>query len=259
MNEYLHPSVDDQSTINHTTMETTRFQDQHVVITGGSSGIGLAVARLAAGRGASVTLLARRLERLERACAAVGDRARAHVVDVTDETALARVMSSLGPIDHLVTAAGGQAVDAPFLDLDPGVARRLFEVKYWGQYHALRCALPHMRKHGSATLFSAWLARKPTAGFPTYAAIDGAVEALARVLAQELAPLRINVVSPGVIDTALYDNLDTATREQVFAGVASQLPLGRVGTPEECATAVLYLMDNAYSTGAVVDVDGGWR
>lgn len=240
-------------------MEPLLLLDQHIVVTGGSSGIGLATARRAAERGARVTLLARDPARLRQAAAVVGGRADTVSLDVTDEAAVADVLARLGPIDHLVTAAGDQAVDAPFMDLDPAVARRVFEVKYWGQYHVLRHARPRLRDGGSATLFSAWLARKPTAGFPTYAAIDGAIEALARVLAQELAPVRVNVVAPGVIDTALYDNLGDDVKSQVFEGVAAQLPLGRVGTAEDCAKAVLYLMDNGYSTGAVVDVDGGWR
>lgn len=231
--------------------------DQRIVITGGTSGIGLAAARALAAQGARLVVASRSPERLAAAAAELGPDAEAVPLDVTDEAAVDAFFEQVGPFDHLVTTAGEQALDAPVLQLDTAVARRLFDVKYWGQYHAARHGAPRLRPGGSITLFSAWLARKPTAGFPTYAAIDGAIESLARVLALEIAPLRVNVVSPGVIDTPLYDNLPADLRRDVLAGVAAELPVKRIGTPEDVAKAVLYLIGNGFSTGAVVDVDGG--
>lgn len=227
---------------------------KRIVITGGSSGIGLAAAEALVAKGAEVVVASRSAEKLA-AAAALG--AQTHPLDVTREEEVRTFFERVGPFDHLVTAAGEQVLDQPVLELDTATAHRLFDVKYWGQYHATKHGAPKLRDGGSITLFSAWLARKPTAGFPTYAAIDGAIEALARVLALELAPTRVNVVSPGVIDTPLYHNLPADVRLGVLRGVAAELPVRRVGTPADVAKAVLYLIDNEFSTGAVVDVDGG--
>jgi NAD(P)-dependent dehydrogenase (short-subunit alcohol dehydrogenase family) len=232
--------------------------DQHAIIIGGSSGIGLATAKRLLSAGARVTVVGRDLQRLGAAARSLGDRAATYSMDCTDEASVVKFFAGSGPFDHLVTTAGGKAVDGPVADLDTDVARQLFEVKYWGQYFAAKYGGPRLGKGGTITMFSAWLARKPTAGFPTYAAIDGAVESLARVLSLEFAPVRVNVVSPGVIDTPLFDNLSADVRRSTFEGVAQAIPLGRVGTPDEVASAVEYLISNTYSTGAVVDVDGGW-
>lgn len=233
------------------------IEGKKVVVTGGSSGIGLASARALAGFGAEVVVASRSEEKLANAIDEIGDGVEARVLDVTHEGDVKTFFEEIGPFDHLVMAAGEQAVDAPVMDLDTSVARRIFEVKYWGQYHAIKHGAQLIRDRGSVVMFSAWLARKPAVGFPTYAAIDGAVESLARVLSLELAPTRVNVVSPGVIDTSLYDNLPEEAKVSIFEGVAATLPVERVGTAEDVAKAVLYLLENEFSTGAVVDVDGG--
>jgi NAD(P)-dependent dehydrogenase (short-subunit alcohol dehydrogenase family) len=234
------------------------MNNEHVVIIGGSSGIGLAAAQRAVAAGARVTIAGRDAGRLASAAESLGQTVGAHTVDVTDEAEVAALFGTIGAFDHLVTTAGGKAVDAPVSELDSSVARSLFEVKYWGQYFCVKHSQGAIRADGSITLFSAWLARKPTPGFPTYAAIDGAVESLARVVMLERAPLRVNVVAPGVIDTPLFDNLDAATRRATLQSVADRLPLRRVGRPDDVAQAVEYLITNSYSNGAVIDVDGGW-
>jgi NAD(P)-dependent dehydrogenase (short-subunit alcohol dehydrogenase family) len=234
------------------------MERQRFVITGGSSGIGLESARLAVQDGHEVVLVARSQERLDHAAQQIGGRVTTAVVDVTNEHDVEHFFSFSPEFDHLITAAGDKAVDAAQRDVDTAVARRVFEVKYWGQYFAVKYGAPRIRTGGSIVMFSAWLARKPTAGFPTYAAIDGAVESLARTLMLELAPIRVNVLAPGVIDTPLYDNLDAETRRAVFSQVASRLPLGRIGTAAECARAVDFLTKAAYANGTVLDIDGGW-
>jgi NAD(P)-dependent dehydrogenase (short-subunit alcohol dehydrogenase family) len=231
---------------------------QHIVIVGGSSGIGLAAAQRLNRRGAQVTIAGRDVTRLEAARGSIGTNVNLAQVEVTNEKNVEAFFEKLGPLDHLVTTAGGKATDGPIAQVTTEAARALFDVKYWGQYFCVKHSQQTIRPGGSITLFSAWLARKPTAGFPTYAAIDGAIESLARVAMLERAPLRVNVVSPGVIDTPLFDNLDEATRTATFESVAGRLPLQRVGNPDDVARAVEYVITNPYSNGAVVDVDGGW-
>jgi NAD(P)-dependent dehydrogenase (short-subunit alcohol dehydrogenase family) len=236
----------------------TDLNGQHAVIVGGSSGIGLASARRLAHAGAKVTIVSRSRDRLDAAAPTIAGEVDTAVLDCTDESAVRSLFARLGSFDHLVSSVGDKAVDAPVRTLDTDVARRVFEVKYWGQYFTAKHAADRLSANGSITMISAWLARKPTAGFPTYAAIDGAIESLAKTLSLELAPIRVNVVSPGVIDTPLFDNLPDDARAATFDGVAARLPLGRIGDPDEVARAVEYLIGNPYSTGAVVDVDGGW-
>jgi NAD(P)-dependent dehydrogenase (short-subunit alcohol dehydrogenase family) len=231
---------------------------EHVVIVGGSSGIGLASAKRLATAGYQLTLAARDPDRLSQAARAIGSEVAAVRLDCTDEAAVGAFFAQLAPFEHLVISAGGKAVDATVDSIDTKTARALFEVKYWGQYFCAKHAARTIKADGSITMFSAWLSRKPAAGFPTYAAIDGAIESLARVLMLERAPLRVNVVAPGVIDTPLFDTLDDKTRHSTFAAVAERLPLKRVGQPDDVARAVEYLISNPYSNGAVIDVDGGW-
>lgn len=232
--------------------------NQHVVIVGGSSGIGLASAERLLAAGARVTIASRNTDRLAAAAAQLRGAVDTAVLDCTDETAVAAFFAGLESVDHVVTTAGDKAVDAPVADLDTEIARRVFEVKYWGQYFVAKHSARRLGPNGSITMFSAWLARKPTTGFPTYAAIDGAIESVARVMSLEFAPIRVNVVAPGVIDTPLFDNLTDEQRTSTFESIGQSLPLGRVGSADEIARAVEYLIGNPYSTGAVIDVDGGW-
>jgi NAD(P)-dependent dehydrogenase (short-subunit alcohol dehydrogenase family) len=231
---------------------------QRVLIVGGSSGIGLAAAQRLQRRGASVAIAGRDPDRLSSAQEQIDSSVATYLADVTIERDVATLFERVGSFDHLVTCAGGKATDGPVATVALGVAQALFDVKYWGQYLCVKHSAGTLRADGSITLMSAWLARKPTAGFPTYAAIDGAVEALARVVMLERAPLRINVVSPGVIDTPLFDNLDAESRQATFESVAASLPLRRIGQPEDVARAIEYAITNPYSNGAVIDVDGGW-
>jgi NAD(P)-dependent dehydrogenase (short-subunit alcohol dehydrogenase family) len=231
---------------------------QSVVITGGSSGIGCATAEAALEAGAArVVLAARDPSRLEAARAALGDRAEPHVLDVTDEAAAAAAFAAIGTFDHLVTAAAG-TYRGRIAQTDTAAARALFEAKYWGQHHCLKHAAGRVRC--SVTLFSGWISRKPMEGTATLAAIDAAIEALARVASLELAPVRVNAVTPGMIDTPLWGaRLSAAAQRAHFERVGAALPVGRAGTARDVAQAVLFLMTNGFVTGAVLDVDGGQR
>lgn len=235
------------------------FKDQRVVITGGASGIGLATAQVVVARGGEVVIASRDADRLAAAVSSLGPAATSHVLDVTDENAVATFFTRIGTFDHLVTAAAGTA-RGKVVELETAQARALFESKYWGQYHCAKYGIPNMRAAGSVTLFSGWLNRKPMAGTSTLATINGAIEALARTLALEVGPIRVNAVVPGMIDTPLWSaRLTPEQQREHFANVGRGLPVGRAGTAEDVAHAVVYLMENGFTTGAVLDVDGGQK
>jgi NAD(P)-dependent dehydrogenase (short-subunit alcohol dehydrogenase family) len=203
--------------------------------------------------------MGRTSERLTAARKALGSAASTVQVDVTDEDALKTAFANIDRIDHLVTAAAG-TLRGRVVDLDARHARQLFESKFWGQHHCLKYAAPRMAADGSVVLFSGWVSRKPAVEMSTLAAINSAIEALARTMALELAPVRVNAITPGQIDTPLWrSRLSEAEVRAHFDRVASALPVGRVGTADDVAHAVLFLMTNGFMTGAVLDIDGGWR
>jgi NAD(P)-dependent dehydrogenase (short-subunit alcohol dehydrogenase family) len=225
-----------------------------LVITGGGSGIGAAVARLAVERGASAVLFGRTEAKLAAVVAEIGDAASYRVLDVTDASAVSRAFDAIGAFDHLVTAAAGITI-GPFAELPEDAFRAFFEVKFWGQFRAIRAAQPHIARAGSITLLSGYLFRKPAPGFSAFSAVNGAIEALVKVLALELAPLRINALAPGQIDT-LGDIIGPEANEARKRACAA-LPIGRIGMPKDVAHAALFLVENSFTTGTILDVDGG--
>ncbi len=235
------------------------FAGQRVVITGGAGGIGVALARDLVARGGYVVLAGRDAQRLADAAARAGPRASTAVLDVTDESAVARFFAAQPAIDHLVTAAAG-TVRGLVAELETAAARALFESKYWGQYLCAKHAVGKLSARGSIVMFSGWIARKPMAGVSTLAAVDAAIEALGRTLALEIAPRRVNVVTLGMIDTPLWSARLAPEQQQAhFARVGAALPVGRAGTADDVAHAVRFLLENGFTTAAVIDVDGGQR
>ncbi|MBB5788078.1 SDR family oxidoreductase [Jiangella mangrovi] len=232
---------------------------KRVVITGGSGGIGAATARAAAGRGASVVLIGRTEARLKSVAADLGPAVSYLVADVRDGEALADALEQAGPLDHLVTAAAG-GVAGPFADVPEDAVRDLFETKFWGQYRAVRAALPRMAPDGSVLLFSGFLYRKPAVGLSAFAAVNGAIEGLVKALAVEAAPVRVNALSPGRIDTlGGGDPMPSDARREYVAMAGREATLGRIGTADEVAHAALFLLESTYTTGITLDVDGGLR
>jgi NAD(P)-dependent dehydrogenase (short-subunit alcohol dehydrogenase family) len=235
------------------------FRDRVVVVTGGGSGIGLATAQMVADQGGSVILMGRSAETLRRAADEIGPGASIQPLDVTDEKAVERAFAGIGRIDHLVTAAAG-SLRGRLVDLDTAKARALYETRFWGQHHCVKYAVPRMSRDGSIVLFSGWVSRQPAPERSTLAAVDSAIEALARTLARELAPIRVNALVPGQIDTPLWRaRLTEREARAYFAGIAAGHPVGRVGTADDVAEAILFLLGNGFTTGGVLDIDGGWR
>ncbi|GIL30017.1 short-chain dehydrogenase [Actinocatenispora comari] len=222
-----------------------------VLVVGGSSGIGLATARAARAAGAEVTVTGRDEARLR----AAGDRIAWRVAELGDHDAITAAVPER--LDHLVLAAGDAAGIGPVAGLDLASVRRGLDTKVIGFLGAIQAALPALRPGGSITLVGAASARNAAPGAVGLAMINGAVEAAVASLAAELAPVRVNAVSPGVVDTAWWSGFPAEAREAVFTQYGKAATIGRVGTADEVAQAILALLTNPYLTGAVLPVDGG--
>jgi NAD(P)-dependent dehydrogenase (short-subunit alcohol dehydrogenase family) len=234
-----------------------RLEGKRVVVVGGSSGIGLETARLALGAGAAVTIAGRSENRLRKAVAALGapDCVRMVIADMTDEASLQSLFAGEDRVDHVFLPAGELrpgTTDA--LTADSRSMREILEVRLLGVAFAVRYAKPRM-KDGSITLMSGLYASRPGLGGAIGAAAVAAVEGMTRALALDMAPVRVNAVSPGLVDTPLWDTFGPH-REAILSSGA-KLPVGRVGRPEEIAEAVMFLMTNGFVTGIVLPVDGG--
>ncbi|MBP2300533.1 SDR family oxidoreductase [Azospirillum picis] len=231
------------------------LQGRRVLVIGGASGIGRAVAAAALADGARVTIAGHGEERVRQAAADLG--VEGLVADLADRSSLDALFAHAGPVDHLVITAGPQIGSPPFSRLDLAAARRAVEVKLWGAMEAVQAALPHLAADGSVTLTSGLLSRKAAVGSLAKTVMNAAVEALGKALAKELAPRRVNVVSPGVTATDNWRAIPAAERDAFYAKVGAGLPVGRVGRAEEVAAAYLFAMGNGFVTGTVIDADGG--
>jgi NAD(P)-dependent dehydrogenase (short-subunit alcohol dehydrogenase family) len=228
---------------------------QTVVVIGGSAGIGYETARLARAEGAEVVLAARNPERLERAASELGARASA-AFDAADSERLTAFLAGLGEFDHVLVTAG-RPYYAPLAEFDFDKARAELDAHLWLAFRVAREAPPHMRPGGSLLFVSGTGGRRPARGLALINALTAAMPPLVAALALEVAPVRVNLLAPGFVDTALSadllgDQLE-ARREQLRA----TLPIRRVVGPADVAAVAVHLMTNTALTGATYDVDGG--
>jgi NAD(P)-dependent dehydrogenase (short-subunit alcohol dehydrogenase family) len=234
------------------------FDGQRVVIIGASAGIGEAAARAFAERGAAVTITGRSKERLDQAAQRIGHPVLVAEVDATSRGALDAFFATAGPVDHLVLSASPGAVGVgPFATLDEADLRQAFDGKFFAHVKAIQAALPRLRPDGSVTLVTAASARAAFAGTAALAAANGALESIVAPLAVELAPLRVNAVSPGIIDTHWWAGLPEDQRRAYFESAAAATPVRRVGQPEDVADAIVYLAGAGFVTGTVLECTGG--
>jgi len=231
----------------------SELKNQSVIVVGGTSGMGLAIARLAISRGASVTVASRSPEKVAAVATELG--AAGKPLDTTDEASVREFFAEAGPVDHLVVTGSsvrtGTLKDAPLAD-----GEFTFRSKFFGPYLCAKYA--QMKPTGSITLFSGILSRRPGQNDAVLAGVNAAVEAMGRALARDLAPVRVNTLSPGMTrGTGAYLSMPEAAREGMYSAISARLPVGRVGTAEDIAEATLMLMTNRFITGVTLDVDGG--
>ena len=230
---------------------------QRIVVLGGSSGIGLATAQAAAREGATVAIASSQKTRIDEALATLPAGTEGHVLDLTDSRTTQALFAQLGSFDHLVFTAGETLQLGGLADTDMDAARRFFTLRYWGAYCAAKYGSSNIRKGGSIVFTSGIAGQRPRAGWSLGASICAAMEGLTRALAVELAPIRVNIVSPGIVRTPLWANMAEADQAALYQQMADRLPVGHVGEAAEIAQAYLYLMRQTYSTGQVLVVDGG--
>lgn len=233
-----------------------QFENETIVVVGGGSGIGKAIATQAAKAGAAVIISSRDSAKLDAAIAEMGG-GTIIPLDMTDGSSVESWADALPQFDHLVISASS-AAHGPFSDLPEVDLRNMFDAKFFGPYATAKAALAKMRKGGSITFFSGVLSRRPGMNCSGLGAVNGAVEALTRGLALELGPeTRINCLSPGMVRSEAYSGMEQGARDAMYEATGASLPVGRVGHVDEVAEAAMYLISNSYTTGAVLDVDGG--
>jgi NAD(P)-dependent dehydrogenase (short-subunit alcohol dehydrogenase family) len=228
------------------------------LVLGGTSGVGLATARQLNERTARVHIAGRDQAKLEKVKASDPELI-GHQADASDPAAIAALGQETGPIDWLVvTLSGGEGM-GPIADLDLDVLRRAFDAKFWAHLIAVKAALPHLTENASITLVSAASARQGMPGTAGLSALNSAVEGLVKPLAVELAPIRVNAVSPGLIDTPWWDGVPDEARKQLFDHAKAALPNRYIATAEDVAEAVVLAATNPNITGTVLETDGGSR
>jgi NAD(P)-dependent dehydrogenase (short-subunit alcohol dehydrogenase family) len=223
-----------------------------VIVVGGSSGIGLATAELAKAQGAEVIIASRNADKVKAAASQLG--AKGIQADVTSDQSVGDLFRACGPADHVVVSAA-QLRTGPFKTVAMDDVRATLEAKLWGAWRCARAA--EIKPGGSLTLVSGFLSIRPRPNSAIVSASNGALESLARALALELAPVRVNCVSPGIIDTPIRAAMPEAARNDMLAKTAASLPVRRVGVGADIAQQILVFMTNGFMTGSIVYLDGG--
>ena len=230
-----------------------------ILLVGGTSGLGLAVAAAAAGRGATPIVASRSRASVDRALDALPEGAMGTTVDLADTASIDRLVDFAGPIDHLVYSAGEPLRLTMLPEISTEIARSFWQTRYFSALAVIRAVIGagSIRAGGSIVLTGGNAAQRPAPGWSLGASMTGALDALTRQLALELAPIRVNLVAPGVTRSPLWSGLSTGEQQAMYEGLAASLPVGRVGTPSDVALAYLYAMEQPMATGTSILVDGG--
>jgi NAD(P)-dependent dehydrogenase (short-subunit alcohol dehydrogenase family) len=231
--------------------------NKRVVIIGGTSGIGLATAHAAIDAGAEVVVASSRRSSVDAALGELSAGTTGHTLDVLDTVAMQAFFDQVGEFDHLAYTAGESLRLLPVDGMDLNQARGFFQVRFFGALNAVSVATKHIRPGGSITLTSGAARTRPGAGWSVASSVCGATTSLAGALAVELAPLRVNVVEPGVVRSPLWSAMSVDDQQAMYDQQAESLPVGRVGEVEDVARAFLYSMTQSFMTGTSIPVDGG--
>jgi NAD(P)-dependent dehydrogenase (short-subunit alcohol dehydrogenase family) len=236
-----------------------KLKDKRVLIVGGGSGIGYAVAEACVQDGANVVIASSNLTRVEGAAARLVHGASAARLDLTKESEVAAFFADAPVFDHIITTAGdwkgARGIELAQTDID--ASRRLFDVRFWGALLLAKHGAKKLAAGGSLTLTDGMIAHKPMKHAFVASAMAGAIEHLTRALAVELAPLRVNAVCPGLIYSGIWESIPADRRDASLAAMTKHLLVPRVGTTDEAAEAYLYLLRGGYTTGQVLYVEGG--
>ncbi|TPM06583.1 SDR family oxidoreductase [Mesorhizobium sp. B2-3-11] len=238
------------------------ISNQKILIVGGGSGMGLALARRCLEAGAEVIIAGRGEDRLRQAREALGNSAALETttVDITREDQVAALFAGIGGLDHIVsTAADIEGAYRLLPELDLAAAQRVVDSKIFGPLLLAKHGAPRLAVPGSMTFVSGIAAYRPAARGSVVAAVNAALEGMVRALAVELAPIRVNAVSPGWVDTEIWAQVAGDRKAETLAAMAERLPVGRIGQPDDIADAIFFLMGNDFTTGTTLHVEGGHR
>jgi NAD(P)-dependent dehydrogenase (short-subunit alcohol dehydrogenase family) len=235
-----------------------RFDGKRVVIIGGTSGIGLATAKLITQLGGQVVIAGRSAEKLEKAKNFIeSSQTECHILNNRNEGDIKEFFSKIGLFDYLFTPGASYTRGPITADLE--TAQSCFEGKFWPQYMAVKYAVPYINKKGAIVLMSGAFSQRPPNDGASYAACNAGIESLGKALAVELAPIRVNVIAPGTIRTPfVWEGKGKEVREKIYDDYAKQCLLAKVGEVEDIAEAVVYLLLNQYTTGSTLFPDGGY-
>ncbi len=232
------------------------FKDKKIVIIGGSSGIGLAVAKAAINEGAKVIIASRSAEKLTKAKRELNNSTETFQLDLLREKTIKAFFEKIGSFDHL-QLPGSEVRFGSIDTLSIEDAKYSFDSKFWGPYTVIKYAMNLLNRNSSITLYSGSASQKPNKDSTILTALNSAVEGLSRALAIALAPIRVNVISPGITMTPLFADMGKDQVKRVFETYKKNLLIKRFGAAEEVAKTALYLMSNDYVTGSLHMVDGG--
>ncbi|WP_158799840.1 SDR family oxidoreductase [Pedobacter sp. L105] len=228
-----------------------------VILLGGTSGLGLATAKAAAAEGANVILVSSNLQRVQEVLKELPEGSEGYAVDLGLEENIKNFFERIGNFDHLVYTAGENIHLATLKDTEIEYARKYWNLRYWGAVTAVKYATPYLNAGGSINLTGGTASRRPGSGWSLGSSICAAMEGFMRTMAVELAPLRVNMIAPGMIKTELWGAIPEADRQAMYNTVGNQLLLKRIGDAEDVAQAFLYTMKQKFGTGQIIFVDGG--
>lgn len=234
-----------------------KLAGKKVIILGGSAGIGLATAIAASKEGADVVIVSSNQSRLEKALQELPERSKGYAADLSNEKAIQDFFAQAGNFDHLVYTAGENITMSLVDDTEIDRGKDFFTIRFWGAFAAIKYGKEFINEGGSINLMSGSFGQRPAKGYSLGATICGAIDAFTRAMAVELAPVRVNNIAAGVINTNLWNNMEAGDRASFFKHLESSLLLKRVGEAADIAAAFVYLMLQPYATGQSLVIDGG--